>query len=819
MSNKTTTDDFSYYAVNRYLNPETMIGEVDIIIDGITPSMSVYSELDYSTTEKAFVAGIKGIVANNFTTTAGRYFGLKHTVSTINVVDAEKSMDSNANGKCWAATASNLLCLTGWLTPTLTTEDEIFDCYQRNFISGSTIGGSITDGVRWFLSGDYPEDDPEIEPLSGSTVGFFPSINVDSYLSDYHSTNGYPSILTSALSELKDGNSVGLGICSVHISGDTSWHAVTLQGYTYETIIDTNNNDNTREKITGIIIANSDDDRDLAGDFPAVAPNVLVVVPIHFILGDVFLDMSFDSERLNWGWSPFKIESSTILKPADYSRLYSGNDLVSSAASLANKKIANGESMDVFQYGLAANTEVTFGGRMTVYTGGSASLVQVHGGGEMTVSYAASVSSEVQIGGKMDVVTYANFSSANVVYQLDVNTPENDPLITNLSNMGGVSTIGLNVTQKENFGHYVLAGSGGNFNSNGTVVVTDLVTNSNLATLSNGWTSVTSSTSSSGIVHTYTLQYSGGVMTLDVGGTKEDQTTPCDLSYNGFSDVVYVSGGTEGQMLRYGLDGSPEYQDEGILDSEVRIIGGYDMDWNHKVDLVTCRTAEENSTDYLVVEYAQSGDLNDTHEIDRIDNSGNVDWNIYCGNLAGHEWKNSILWHAPDLGSLGFWADAGGNNSWVTIGTGYDYEWEVLGLGDFTNDSVHRDSVLFKYGTETIAEVTATNQYRRLGTLDSGWNIVTIGDFSNDGADDLILYNQSTGMVGKWADGLDTGWSSLGTVGTGTAIEGAGDYNGDGSLDLLARQSDGTMGYYASANLSQFTSFGYTMDSSWTVIA
>ena len=66
---------------------------------------------------------------------------------------------------------------------------------------------------------------------------------------------------------------------------------------------------------------------------------------------------------------------------------------------------------------------------------------------------------------------------------------------------------------------------------------------------------------------------------------------------------------------------------------------------------------------------------------------------------------------------------------------------------------------------------------------------------------------------------METGWSSLGTVGTGTSIEGAGDYDGNGTMDLLARKSDGTMGYYASANPSQFTSFGYTMDSNWSVIA
>ena len=412
----------------------------------------------------------------------------------------------------------------------------------------------------------------------------------------------------------------------------------------------------------------------------------------------------------------------------------------------------------------------------------------------------------------LDSATYYEY--ANVNYQLDVNTPKNDPLITNLSNMGGVSTLGLNVNRQESFGSYTLASNGGNFNSNGTVVVTDITNNSSLLSL-HDW----SHSSCSAGAKTYTLDYAGGVMTLNISGTKADQTTRCDFHYNGISDVIYISGGTEGQTIRYGLSGTSEFQDEGIHDPDVRIVGGYDMDWDHRVDLVTCRSTEYASSDYLVIEYAQSGDMGDLHEIDRINNSANVDWNIYCGNLAGHDWKNSILWHAPSLGSLGYWADAGGNDSWVSIGNVYDSSWEVLGLGDFSNDSVHRDAVLFQYGGITIAEVTASGGYRALGTLASGWEVATIGDFSNDGVDDLILYNAGSGLVGKWADGVSTGWSSLGTVETGVAIEGAGDYNGDGSMDLLARKSDGTMGYYASADVSQFTSFGYTMDSSWTVIA
>lgn len=502
------------------------------------------------------------------------------------------------------------------------------------------------------------------------------------------------------------------------------------------------------------------------------------------------------------------------------------------------------------QYGLAKSTTVLSGGVQTVSSGGSAlrSLIspggtmivskggtaemtslgggnaQVFGGGKMILDNQEAATGHVTLGGQMVVEGSINCNYLTVGYDLDVNTPVANPspdvnnaLITNLSNMGGINSLALNIDWMEKFGTYTLASSGGDFLSNRYVYVYDITDNDNLIkTLNNQSSSVVFS---SGPNKNYTLSYTGGVLTLEVGGTKANQTTACDLHYNGISDVIYIGGGTEGQTIQYGLDGSSELQDEGILDSDVRIIGGYDMDWNHKVDLVTCRSIEIDSTDCLVIEYAQSGDLNDVHEIDRINNSGNVEWNIYCGNLTGHDWKNSILWHAPDLGILGYWADGGGNASWSTIGSVYDSDWEVLGMGDFSNDSVHKDAVLFKYGINTIVEITASGGFRSLGILGDGWEVATIGDFSNDGVDDLILYNAGSGLVGKWADGVNTGWSSLGTVETGVAIEGAGDYNGDGSMDLLARKSDGTMGYYASANVSQFTSFGYTMDSSWAVIA
>lgn len=818
-------DILSNYVSKEEFLTETLYGEGSILIDAYSleslNNTMPYSVFDMTITEKVYIAGIKHVELDDFFVTVDKYDGFLHTGSkwSPKVVDTEKSNRDNDNLKCWAATDSNLLYRTGWLTSEDLTEDDLFSKFQSSFIYGSTCTGFITDGIDWYLTGHYspPVTIGIDQCLSGTGAYFSSSVssqNLQSYLSTGSATCGSYLFFEEAIMALKAGKSVGLGVFQYRFNPnytvpERAGHAITLQGYSYELVTE---NDNEYEKITGLIIVDSDDDRS-SGCHSELEPNVLVYIPIHYLYGYVYLDLNYHN-YMSSGWSPTRIESTTILSPADYSILYFEDEPVSSAATLINKKIGSGESMDVFQYGLAANTEVTFGGRMTVYTGGSASLVQVHGGGEMTVSYAASVSSGVQIGGKMDVVTYANFSSANVVYQLDVNTPENDPLITNLSNMGGVSTLGLNVNRMENFGSYILASNGGNFNSNGTVVVTDITNNSSLLSL-HDW----SHSSCSAGAKTYTLDYAGGVMTLNISGTKADQTTPCDFHYNGISDVIYISGGTEGQTIRYGLSGTSEFQDEGIHDPDMRIVGGYDMDWDHRVDLVTCRSIEIDSTDCLVIEYAQSGDLNDVQEIDIINNSGNVNWNIYCGNLTGHDWKNSILWHAPDLGILGYWADAGGNASWGTIGNVYDSNWEVLGLGDFSNDSVHKDAVLFQYNCSAIVEITASGGYRSLGTLGSGWEVAAIGDFSNDGVDDLILYNTSSGMVGKWADGVDTGWSSLGTVGTGTSIEGAGDYDGNGTMDLLARQSDGTMGYYASANLSQFTSFGYTMDSSWTVIA
>ena len=51
-------------------------------------------------------------------------------------------------------------------------------------------------------------------------------------------------------------------------------------------------------------------------------------------------------------------------------------------------------------------------------------------------------------------------------------------------------------------------------------------------------------------------------------------------------------------------------------------------------------------------------------------------------------------------------------------------------------------------------------------------------------------------------------------------MAGCGDYNGDGADDLLVRQySTGMLGYYSNGDQGKWNVLGYGVDMKWTVIA
>ena len=820
MSDVTMVEVLSGFHLNKDSDSVSgFIGEEDIIIQsasfGNQNPITPHSEFTLVGSQNAYVVGINGLMDGHFLCDNVSYNGFFYSDPDLSqyVIDAEKSKGrARDTYMCWAASDANLLYTAGWLTSDTIREDSIFDIYRDSFVCGSTVTGIPENGIDWFLTGRYllsgNTNYDQLDPETTNGGYFSDSVpNIAKYLSVQDVTSGSFGILVNAIKDLRAGKSVGLGVGQYTINNAYTGHAITLQGYTYE------NTENVNEiKITGVIVSDSDDDWDYLGNMgSSFAPNTLKVIPIHYIFGYVYLDWNYLNNMYN-GYSPARIIHTTTLTPAHFTTMSNGGALISSAATLQDKTIAPLMEMNVSFGGLA---------NRTVLAGGSA---HVFGGGKMILDNQAAAAGNVTLGGKLVANNNITCNNLNVVFQLDANTPANSPspdvdpsLITNLSNMGGISSLGLNIDGLEKYGTYTLASNGSaDFLSTKTVTVTNISNNTTSGSLNS---QVSTLPFNAGPNRDYTLSYAGGVMTLNISGTNANKTTRCDFHYNGISDVIYISGGTEGQTIKYGLDGTSELQDLGLQSPDLHFVGGYDLNSDHRADVVAHRKIEVNSSKYVEIGYAQSGDQLQWHEISRFDNPDDIDWVVRCGNLTGNAGKNSILWHAPSIGELGYWADAGGFNSWVAIGNVYDSDWEVLGMGDFSNDSVHKDAVLFKYGISTIVEITASGGFRSLGILGDGWEVATIGDFSNDGVDDLILYNAGSGLVGKWADGVSTGWSSLGTVETGVAIKGAGDYNGDGSMDLLARKSDGTMGYYASANVSQFTSFGYAMDSSWTVIA
>ena len=293
-----------------------------------------------------------------------------------------------------------------------------------------------------------------------------------------------------------------------------------------------------------------------------------------------------------------------------------------------------------------------------------------------------------------------------------------------------------------------------------------------------------------------------------------------DFHYNGISDTIYYKpDGPDGPVLEYGLDGDGELEEQERPNPALHFVGGHDMNHDHRVDLVAWRFVEGDSGRSIEVGYGESGKLEKWHVIGVLGVPEGVSWDLYCGNLTGHAWLNSILWHSPDLGALGYWPDGKGVDSWVSIPGEYKApEWKVLGLGRFAGSTGGRASVLFQYGANTIGHVTTDGKFVELGRLDDGWEIAAVGTFSNSGYNDLILFNHKLNQVGMWEGGLSRNWTSLGFVEAGTVIEGAGDYDGDGPIDLLARKADGTMGCYPKADLNKFRSFGYTKDPSWVVI-
>ena len=289
-----------------------------------------------------------------------------------------------------------------------------------------------------------------------------------------------------------------------------------------------------------------------------------------------------------------------------------------------------------------------------------------------------------------------------------------------------------------------------------------------------------------------------------------------DINGNGTSDIVFQYIGGDYQ-IGFWMDGTNTWRGQGIPESTAwKVLGAYDMNSSGKADIVMFGDVVLNGVRSAYIGYRIDGDMNNWKSISCLNNPDNINWNVKVGNVTGKAGKNSIVWHAPKLGSLGVWID--GTDQWKSISTKFTGKWELCGTGDFNGDNT--DEILLRYN-DSYYMTNLNGMLTSLGSTGTAWTLSAIGDFSGDGKDDLVFSNRTTGSVMKFENGRASGYSSLGQLNAKDwFICGAGDYNGDGKDDLLVRQySTGMLGWYDGGNMSKWHELGRGVDMKWAVIA
>ena len=175
------------------------------------------------------------------------------------------------NGRCWAASISNMLWLSGWTeyldeaeegAPEFSSEDEIFAVFEDRF----TSKGADTDrGIDWFFMGEF------FASGMGHTANVIVPQAQDGYLKSFVSSQaqkqydliGDPSEIgvITKVGPVQPGEGSGQSVfeCSIGRMVENEFlgseHAVTLAGL----IIDPHENDEA-EKYKAVIIIDSDND-------------------------------------------------------------------------------------------------------------------------------------------------------------------------------------------------------------------------------------------------------------------------------------------------------------------------------------------------------------------------------------------------------------------------------------------------------------------------------------------------------------------------------------------------------------------------------
>ena len=487
--------------------------------------------------------------------------------------------------------------------------------------------------------------------------------------------------------------------------------------------------------------------------------------------------------------------------------ILAGGNAVLSGGSANNAAVAADGFLTVSSGGTASGVEVN--GWTTVMSGGVVDSIAVNPEGWLVVSSGGKLTGQMTFAAGASVNVYGN---AVLGFDISTLTPGSDARINDLSLVHGSPEFTLTVSGSQTHGDYALAGGVTDFTK--TVSVINEAGES-LGTLSIGQMADIGGTN-------YKLGLADSVLSISVGAVEPSGPAKSDIDGNGISDVLFQYTGGQGQ-IGFWMNGTSDWKSTNTTHpvDTWEVLGAYDMDANGKADSVLVGNVEVSGIKGAFIGYyadAEDLDANWVNISYLTNNEGHV-WKNKVGNLTGNEGMNSIVWHSADIGALGVWTD--GTDTWVSLGSGYDGNWTLVGCGDFDGDG--KDSVLMSYaGGAKYYAVGIGGTATPLGSAGwSGWDVRAIGDFSGDGKDDLVLFHKESGAMVMIADGNTDHYTSIGQLDIKDwFVAGAGDYDGDAKDDLLVRQySTGMLGYYASGDMSQWNVLGYGVNMNWTVIA
>lgn len=227
----------------------------------------------------------------------------------------------------------------------------------------------------------------------------------------------------------------------------------------------------------------------------------------------------------------------------------------------------------------------------------------------------------------------------------------------------------------------------------------------------------------------------------------------------------------------------------------------------------------------------QNGQVTTGQEIASVGpNSG---WSVAGEGDFNGNGVTDLLYYNSSTGEVGEWFMSNGQLSSSqgigSVGTGSG--WSIVGTGDFTGNGTD-DILFYNSGTGIVGEWLMSNgalsSSKTVGSVGagSGWTVVGTGDFNDNGIDDILFYNSSTGSVGEWlmnSSGQVASSQTLGSLaGSGWSVAGTGDFSGTGTSDILFyNSSTGTVGEWLMQNgsVSSATTIGSLgVGSGWSIV-